>query len=320
MVTGALTTLLVGAWVASAGPVALFRRQNLSGFSERSAPGTDFEEWSNVPPPPKKIYSSADANETVVAVIVWGLRLLVVAIVATVVFLVVRELWQRTEHLELKPGDSYSVLRRNFTRGLNEAGQGAVYASKYVGGLTTLRDRAGSGRQPLTPVDAAKQRAALDMLATEVLSADSFNFSPAFLRKMTVSTFDIDDAQELGRPTPTRIGRKRSATCGNSALSEKAPETHKRSARIQKTRIGRMKVPMYWARNSGSSSAGNRSRSVTIGVPGRRGLVSVSIPAGANRVNASRPTAAGGKQAAGDTEHTDPWLACASSLERDSAF
>jgi uncharacterized protein DUF4953/uncharacterized protein DUF5117/uncharacterized protein DUF5118 len=115
----------------------------------------------------------------------------------------VRELWQRTEHLELKPGDSYSVLRRNFTRGLNEAGQGAVYASKYVGGLTTLRDRAGSGRQPLTPVDAAKQRAALDMLATEVLSADSFNFSPAFLRRMTVSTFDIDDAQELGRPTPT---------------------------------------------------------------------------------------------------------------------
>ena len=115
----------------------------------------------------------------------------------------VRELWQRTESLELRPGDSYSVLRRNFTRGLNEAGQGALYASKYVGGLTTLRDRVGSGRQPLTPVDAKKQRAALDMLATEVLSADSFNFSPAFLRRMTVSTFDIDDAQELGRPTPT---------------------------------------------------------------------------------------------------------------------
>ena len=115
----------------------------------------------------------------------------------------VRELWQRTESLELRPGDSYSVLRRNFTRGLNEAGQGALYASKYVGGLTTLRDRVGSGRQPLTPVGAKKQRAALDMLATEVLSADSFNFSPAFLRRMTVSTFDIDDAQELGRPTPT---------------------------------------------------------------------------------------------------------------------
>ncbi|HEX6136130.1 MAG TPA: zinc-dependent metalloprotease, partial [Casimicrobiaceae bacterium] len=114
----------------------------------------------------------------------------------------VRELWRRTESLELKPGESYSVLRRNFTRGLNEAGQGALFASKYIGGLTTLRDRAGSGRLPFTPVDPVKQRAALDMLASEVLSADSFDFPPAFLRRMSVSTFDIDDARELGRPTP----------------------------------------------------------------------------------------------------------------------
>ena len=95
MLAGAAVTLLVGAWVASAGPVALFRRQNLSGFSERKAPGSDFEEWSNVPPPPKKIYSSADANEAVVAVIVWGLKLLIVAVVALVLFMVIRDLWQR---------------------------------------------------------------------------------------------------------------------------------------------------------------------------------------------------------------------------------
>lgn len=92
---GACTTLLFGAWVASAGPVALFRRQNLSGFSGRPAPGSDFEQWSNVLPPPKKIYHSADANETVVAVIVWGLKLAIVAIVITVLFMVARELWRR---------------------------------------------------------------------------------------------------------------------------------------------------------------------------------------------------------------------------------
>ena len=114
----------------------------------------------------------------------------------------VRELWQRTEHLELKPRRQLFGAAAQFHARTERGGQGALYASKYVGGLTTLRDRAGSGRQPLTPVDANKQRAALDMLATEVLSADSFNFSPAFLRRMTVSTFDIDDAQELGRPTP----------------------------------------------------------------------------------------------------------------------
>ena len=114
----------------------------------------------------------------------------------------VRELWQRTEKLELKPGESYSVLRRNFTRGLNEAGQGAVYAARYIGGLTTLRDHVGSGRQPFQPVDAVKQRAALNLIAGEIFSADSFNFPPSFLRKMTVSVFDIDDAEELGRPLP----------------------------------------------------------------------------------------------------------------------
>jgi hypothetical protein len=114
----------------------------------------------------------------------------------------VRELWQRTEQMQLKPGESYSILRRNFTRGLNEAGQGAVYAARYIGGLTTLRDHVGSGRAPLQPVDVSKQRAALDLIATEIFSADSFNFSPSFLRKMTVSVFDIDDAQELGRPVP----------------------------------------------------------------------------------------------------------------------
>ena len=92
---GAGVTLLVGAWVASAGPVALFRRQNLSGFGERKAPGSDFEEWSNVPPSPKKIYTSAHADETVVAVIVWGLKLLIVAIVALVLFMVIRDLWRR---------------------------------------------------------------------------------------------------------------------------------------------------------------------------------------------------------------------------------
>ena len=52
------------------------------------------------------------------------------------------------------------------------------------------------------PVDATKQRAALDMLANEVLSTDSFNFPPAFLRRMAVSTFDIEDAKELGRGAP----------------------------------------------------------------------------------------------------------------------
>lgn len=114
----------------------------------------------------------------------------------------VRELWRRTEALKLAPDESYSVLRRNFTRGLNQAAQGALFAAKYLGGLTTLRDRAGSGRSPLTPVDPAQQRAALAMLTTGVLSAGSFDFPPSFLRDMTASVTDMEDAEELGHPMP----------------------------------------------------------------------------------------------------------------------
>jgi hypothetical protein len=118
-------------------------------------------------------------------------------------FALARELLQQTEVRELKPGDSYAVLRRNFTRALAEASQAALYAAKYIGGLTTLRDRAGTGREPLTPVAAEKQRAALQLIATQVFSADSFRFSPAFLRRMAVSSFDMEDAAELGRSVPT---------------------------------------------------------------------------------------------------------------------
>ncbi|MGE5087646.1 MAG: zinc-dependent metalloprotease, partial [Candidatus Levyibacteriota bacterium] len=115
----------------------------------------------------------------------------------------VREMWRRTEAMQLAPGESYSVLRRNFSRGFNEAAQGALFAAKYIGGLTTLRDRAGSGRAPLEPVDAKRQRDALQLLATEILSADSFDFPPAFLRNMTVSMTDMEDSEELGRPVPS---------------------------------------------------------------------------------------------------------------------
>jgi hypothetical protein len=117
-------------------------------------------------------------------------------------FALVRELFDRTEGRRLGPGESYAVLRRNFSRGLAEATQGAVHAAKYIGGLTTLNDRAGSGRDPLTPVPSSKQREALALIVDEVFSADSFRFSPSFLRRLAVSSFDRGDAFELGESVP----------------------------------------------------------------------------------------------------------------------
>jgi hypothetical protein len=96
VVAGAALTLLLGAWVAAAGPVAIFARANLDpSGADRIGRQAPVEEWSNVPPPPDRIYYSSDANETVVAVIVWGLKLAIAAIVVTVLFLVGRELLAR---------------------------------------------------------------------------------------------------------------------------------------------------------------------------------------------------------------------------------
>ena len=77
-----------------------------------------------------------------------------------------------------------------------------TYAVKYIGGLTLRSDHAGSGRAPLEPVPADKQRAALKLLAGTVFAADSFRFPPSFLRRLAVSDFDIDDARDLGRSVP----------------------------------------------------------------------------------------------------------------------
>ena len=113
-----------------------------------------------------------------------------------------RELWQLTESRSLRPDETYALLRRNFSRGLFEVQQSATYAVKYIGGLTLRSDHAGSGRAPLEPVPVDKQRAALKLLAGTVLAADSFRFPPSFLRRLSVSDFDIDDARDLGGSVP----------------------------------------------------------------------------------------------------------------------
>ena len=113
-----------------------------------------------------------------------------------------RELWQLTEARTLRPDETYALLRRNFSRGMFEVQASATYAVKYIGGLTLRSDHAGSGRAPLEPLPAEKQRAALALLASTIFAADSFKFSPSFLRRLAVTDFDIDDAQDMGGSVP----------------------------------------------------------------------------------------------------------------------
>ena len=101
-----------------------------------------------------------------------------------------RELWDRWQSRPLKPGESYASLRRNITRGLEQVKNAGAIAAKYIGGVSLLRDHAGSPRAPLAPVPMAKQRAALKMIETGIFAADSFRFKPEFLRRLSIDYFD----------------------------------------------------------------------------------------------------------------------------------
>ena len=113
-----------------------------------------------------------------------------------------RELWDRVQNRTLKPGESYEVLRRSFDYGFQQFARTLPVVVKYVGGVTYLRDHAGTGRATFTPVPLPRQRAALQMLTESLFKADSFKFSPA-----TISRLAVDHFSARGRPDVSVGGR-----------------------------------------------------------------------------------------------------------------
>jgi len=104
-----------------------------------------------------------------------------------------RELWDRLQTRTLEAGESYDGLRRSFLAGFSQLSRGLVPATKYIGGVVQVRDRAGSGRMPFTPVSAAQQREALKLLSDGAFSVDSFKFKPEFLASMPHNRLDFFD-------------------------------------------------------------------------------------------------------------------------------
>jgi hypothetical protein len=117
-------------------------------------------------------------------------------------FVLVQEMWDRWQSRSLKPDENYTVYRRVVERGLIAMTGTSTNVAKYIGGVTTLRDHAGSPRAPLTPVDPAKQRAALKIIADGLFAADSFRFKPEFMRRVQVDWLGRNDTYDLGLSTP----------------------------------------------------------------------------------------------------------------------
>ena len=111
-------------------------------------------------------------------------------------FALSRELWDRLQDRPMRPDENYLVLRRNVERGFDEIARATPLIAKYVGGVHTSRNHAGSPEAPdhafvgggalYVPVDAVRQKQALDLLAGQLFSIDSFRFRPDFVGRLGV--------------------------------------------------------------------------------------------------------------------------------------
>ena len=95
------------------------------------------------------------------------------------------------------------MLRRSVTYALRDATRSAGVLLRQLGGVSTLRDFPGSGRDPMQPVPAGVQRAALDTLVDGVLAPDSFHVSPALQRRLAPDFLERGDVSAGGDPVST---------------------------------------------------------------------------------------------------------------------
>jgi hypothetical protein len=113
---------------------------------------------------------------------------------------IARDLLQRQATRELPTNADYSVLRRSVGYALRDMATAAGVLARQIGGVRTLRDFPGSGRDPLQPVEAAVQRNALDLLARHYLAADAVQLPAQLQRRLAPDFMDRTDALFAGDP------------------------------------------------------------------------------------------------------------------------
>lgn len=112
---------------------------------------------------------------------------------------IARDLFKRQEVRDLSPQRDYSVLRRSLSYALSDVARSVGVLARQIGGVRTLRDFPGSGRDPLQPVAARVQRESLYLMSSAVLAADGLAISPALQRRLAPDF--LDRAESAGGPT-----------------------------------------------------------------------------------------------------------------------
>ncbi|MBL8304036.1 MAG: zinc-dependent metalloprotease [Ideonella sp.] len=107
---------------------------------------------------------------------------------------IARDLILRQETRPLKPEQDYSVLRRAVAYAVRDAARSAGVLQRQIGGLRTLRDHAGSGRDPLQPVPGERQRRALEALSSAVFSPAGLQATPGLQRRLAPNFLERGDS------------------------------------------------------------------------------------------------------------------------------
>jgi len=118
---------------------------------------------------------------------------------------IARDLFRRQEKRELPPDRDYAVLRRSIGYAINDATRAVGVLVRQIGGVRTLRDYPGSGREPLMPVSAPVQREALDLISRAVLSPEGLTLTPALQRRLAP---DFLDRAEGGAATEFSVQQR----------------------------------------------------------------------------------------------------------------
>ncbi len=136
-----------------------------------------------------------------------------------------QELWARVQDRKPQAGDDPLRQRRSLLAGFAQLQRAAELVGKYVGGVSAVRDLPGTtGRPSFVPVDPAKQREALQFLATGLFSQSSFQFRPEFLSALTLDYNEwergglVNISGAIARVQLTALDRVLSANTANRLL------------------------------------------------------------------------------------------------------
>jgi hypothetical protein len=118
---------------------------------------------------------------------------------------IARDLFKRQETRELSPQRDYAVLRRSLAFAIADVTRAVGVLVRQIGGVRTLRDFPGSGRDPLVPVAAQVQRDALALIAGAVLAPEALALSAPLQRRLAP---DYLDRAEMGLPTDYSVPQR----------------------------------------------------------------------------------------------------------------